>query len=396
MAGGGGQSQTSNSMQFENSTTDKNPWKPAHPYLGEALQMAQKAAWNSGSIPMSAGPSNYHATIGEEMMLDNSRHNQMGLIGDQGLGGISSFLYNGGMSAPQTQALAKLNTVESNLDPYASGALTKSNPYLDEVLKKAMGDAAAASNAQFSAAGRYGSGAHSGALGKELGGIESQARLQDYYTQQQNQLAANQALAGIANQRAGIGQQAVNNFYGASDAANKLWATKNLPAQTMMDVGDRRQMNLQQYYDQLRAQPWADAANYSNIASQIGGMGGTSQTQGISVGQNKTTSSGGGSGIIGSILGGGMTGLSFLKNMGGLGGLGALFTGSDVRLKEDIKLVGETFDGQPIFSYRYKSGGPKVMGLMAQEVLKHKPEAVARDPESGMLGVNYDKATEDV
>lgn len=391
MAGGGGQSQTTNSMQFENSTTDKNPWKPATPYLGEALQMAQKAAWNSGGIPMSAGPSNYHSNWGEEMMLDNARHNQMGKISEQGFSGVSDILANNGLSGAQRQGLETLSGVEQNLQPYASGSLTKSNPYLDEVLKKAMGDAAAASNAQFSAAGRYGSGAHSGALGKELGGIESQARLQDYYTQQQNQLAANQALANIANERAGIGQQGVGNIYGSSNALNGLWASKNIPAQTFIDIGDRRQMNLQQYYDQLRSQPWADAANYSNIASQIGGMGGTSQTQGISVGQNKTTSSGGGSGIIGSILGGGMTGLSFLKNMGGMGGLGALF--SDERLKENIKPVGETYDGQQIYSYNYKTGGPRMFGLMAQEVLQHKPEAVSQDPESGYLMVDYGKAT---
>ena len=53
---------------------------------------------------------------------------------------------------------------------------------------------------------------------------------------------------------------------------------------------------------------------------------------------------------------------------------------SDVRLKEDIKRVGETDGGLPIYTYRYKWEGkelPKRMGVMAQDVLKKKPEAVA-------------------
>jgi len=66
-------------------------------------------------------------------------------------------------------------------------------------------------------------------------------------------------------------------------------------------------------------------------------------------------------------------------------GAGSIF--SDRRVKTDIKKVGKTDDGQQIYSYRYKSGGPIQMGLMADEVKKKKPEAVSEV--DGVKTVNY-------
>jgi hypothetical protein len=66
---------------------------------------------------------------------------------------------------------------------------------------------------------------------------------------------------------------------------------------------------------------------------------------------------------------------------------------SDERLKENIKAVGKTFDGQTIHSYNYKGDPRTQIGLIAQEVQKHHPEAVGLA--GGYKTVNYDKATED-
>ena len=66
---------------------------------------------------------------------------------------------------------------------------------------------------------------------------------------------------------------------------------------------------------------------------------------------------------------------------------------SDVRAKEDVRKVGETFDGQPIYSFRYKGQPQTQMGLMAQEVEKDHPEAVGLA--GGLKTVNYDTATQD-
>lgn len=70
---------------------------------------------------------------------------------------------------------------------------------------------------------------------------------------------------------------------------------------------------------------------------------------------------------------------------------GGLF--SDERVKENIRRIGKTEDGQPIYAYNYK-GDPKEhtqIGLIAQEVEKKHPEAVGLA--GGIKTVNYDKAT---
>jgi len=78
--------------------------------------------------------------------------------------------------------------------------------------------------------------------------------------------------------------------------------------------------------------------------------------------------------------------------LGGLFGLGSSFIMSDRRLKTDIKPVGKTKDGQTIYQYRYITGGPVQMGLMAQEVEKKNPDAVGEF--GGFKAVDYGKALE--
>lgn len=91
--------------------------------------------------------------------------------------------------------------------------------------------------------------------------------------------------------------------------------------------------------------------------------------------------------------------------MGGLAGLGAAALGgwaqsgfalSDRRAKKDISKVGKLHDGTDIYAYRYKDkfgGGMMQLGVMAQEVEKAHPEAVAtRD--DGYKAVNYSRLAE--
>jgi hypothetical protein len=75
----------------------------------------------------------------------------------------------------------------------------------------------------------------------------------------------------------------------------------------------------------------------------------------------------------------------------GVGALGNLFMLSDETTKEDIKPVGELYDGQQVYSYRYKDDPTPQIGLMAQEVEEVAPEAVADF--GGVKGVRYDLAT---
>lgn len=74
--------------------------------------------------------------------------------------------------------------------------------------------------------------------------------------------------------------------------------------------------------------------------------------------------------------------------MGGLFGIGSSIAGalpwSDRRLKTDIKRVGQTDGGTPIYTYRYAWGGPVQMGVMAQDV----PDAAVMT-DTGYMQVDY-------
>lgn len=74
------------------------------------------------------------------------------------------------------------------------------------------------------------------------------------------------------------------------------------------------------------------------------------------------------------------------------GGLAKLAIPSDRRLKRDIQRVGTMFDGTAV--YRYRMGGRWHLGLMADEVQKYAPEAVASITPAGYLGVDYKRATD--
>jgi len=75
--------------------------------------------------------------------------------------------------------------------------------------------------------------------------------------------------------------------------------------------------------------------------------------------------------------------------MGGLFSLGsAAITASDIRLKKNIVRLGTRPDGLGVYAYDYIWGGPRQVGVMAQEVQRIKPEAVS-EIGGGYLGVDY-------
>lgn len=74
-----------------------------------------------------------------------------------------------------------------------------------------------------------------------------------------------------------------------------------------------------------------------------------------------------------------------------LGGIGGLFGLSDERAKENIRMVGETFDGLPVYVFNYIGDEETRMGVMAQEVEDAKPEAVVEV--NGVKYVDYSQVS---
>ncbi|WP_260693276.1 tail fiber domain-containing protein [Rhizobium leguminosarum] len=63
---------------------------------------------------------------------------------------------------------------------------------------------------------------------------------------------------------------------------------------------------------------------------------------------------------------------------------------SDRRLKIDIRRLGTSAEGIPVYAFRYIWGGPLFVGTMAQDLLAIRPEAVI-ETASGYYMVDYDK-----
>ena len=84
--------------------------------------------------------------------------------------------------------------------------------------------------------------------------------------------------------------------------------------------------------------------------------------------------------------------------MGGLFGLGGSVLGaglmpggfllSDARMKRDIVPLGTSFKGFPLYLYRYAGHSKPEIGVMAQDVIQTRPDAVASI--GGVLHVNYE------
>lgn len=144
------------------------------------------------------------------------------------------------------------------------------NPALDRALGIAGQRTADGVNRQFSAAGRYGSEAHTQALADRLGEIETTARVGAYDRERQNQLAA-------ANQLAGQG------FQGAQ-AATTLDQSRLLPAQIMGQAGSAQDaISNAQREAPMRAAEWQ-----ARIGLPLAGVGQTSS--GTQSGSSSTAS----------------------------------------------------------------------------------------------------------
>jgi hypothetical protein len=128
-------------------------------------------------------------------------------------------------------------------------------------------------------------------------------------------------------------------------------------------------------------------ASHSKATSHNGSSPGVSSAYGSPDSANgpaRGGSGGGGGGGGGGGAGGGGGGAG-----GGGGGAGGGGGGwSDRRLKRDLVRMGVSPSGLPIYTFQYVWGGPRYIGVMAQDLLKLRPDAVILD-ESGYYKVDY-------
>ena len=216
------------------------------------------------------------------------------------------------------------------------------------------------------AAGQANRAALAGA-GQQLAAIGQQGFGQGMTAAQQQAALGQQAFAqgaqgaqtyqGLGQGLANLGQEYGKNVAGLGTQAQQA-ALQGAQAQLAAGTVEQQTQQAQdtaQYNQFLQQQgyPFQIAQFLANIAMGTGALSGSSQ-------QGTTTSP-----------------QSFF---------------SDRRLKDDIEKIGKTFDGQDIVRYKYKGEPGTRIGLIAQDVEKHHPDAVGLA--GGYRTVDYDKATD--
>ena len=223
-----------------------------------------------------------------------------------------------------------------------------------------------------------GNNAASGAIGGSRGAVANSTLAN------QQGLSAGQTMAGLYNNALGAAQTTAGQEQGTAYTLGNLGQQSlNTDITSLMaglQGGNQLQQQQQNTYN-TATQNAIQQNQYQTMmaknAAGIAGIGGL--LGGSSYGSSTTTMP---VNYLGMIL-------------GGLSAGAGLMGGSDRRIKENIKVIGKTKDGQNIYKYNFK-GSPKTeIGLMAQDVEKKHPEAVGTFPGTDIKGVNYDLATKD-
>lgn len=276
----------------------------------------------------------------------------------------------------------------------------------------------------------------------------------DIFSNNDQQKAAQDQIAGInagygqLSDLFGQGRQAVNtssaaalapftkNFNDASGGVDQLKALlgigpggsadiqktlENMPGyQFTLDQGNQNILRNQAATGQLNSgatnidlQKFGQGTanqNYGNYVQQLmpflqaaqagaGGIAGVNTNQGNTINASLTNQGNAAYGAQSSI--GNANANADLSNLtASQNGIGALAGGasallgflSDKRSKDDIEPVGETYDGQTVYRYRYRGDPRHQIGLIAQEVEERDPDAIV--PMGGLKGVNYRRATD--
>ncbi|HEU4985207.1 MAG TPA: hypothetical protein VFT58_06155 [Nitrososphaera sp.] len=190
-------------------------------------------------------------------------------------------------------AAAGPSYAEQNLSQIASG---QDNPYFEEALNSQLDKAAARVQSLMGGAGRLGSGANTGVLASELGGIRSNALFNQWNQNIQNQLAATGQMdtarfggldraASAADAMAGLDQQNFQNRLAGAGAT--------LQAGNILDNQAQQQLS-----DEVRRFYETDNADWTRLGMLQAAAAGAAGPYGTQIATTRQSPG------LGSILGG--------------------------------------------------------------------------------------------
>lgn len=300
-------------------------------------------------------------------------------------------------AAPHMAAATASPFIGSYLDPYQNDVINSTMKDFDQQAgqTRAQDDLALAGSGAFGGSGAaltksQTEGQLSRARASTLSGLESQNYGQALTAAQQDAQRKQDASATNAQL---YGQQLDRQLAGSRQVAD---LGSNYEAQQRANIGAQSGVGsiLQDIAQKQAGAPLALAQfGTQNLSDLLRGFFGGTST-GSTTGSTTGTSTGNTSGTTASSMFGNSSSSgtttnnpSAMSDIGDLIAIASMFA-SDRRLKRDIRRVGELANGLGLYAYRYVWSPLQQFGVMAQEVLKVKPEAVAAGPD-GFLMVDY-------
>jgi len=299
------------------------------------------------------------------------------------------------------------DTSAGMINNYATGASpmvgaptisSQMSPYMNQYVSMALAPQIQAQNTQFAQQNKNldATATMSGAFGDARAGIEAA------------NLSQNQGIA-----RSGLIGNAYSNAFNTAIGAGAQDVGNNMQGQMfnaqMQQAGLGRQLTGAQALQQLYGTNLSDIANRYGLGMQVGNTQQQQNQAQLNVPYSNylaaqqypfMTEQ-----MLNSAIGTGAQALpagstttksapdnSGWSTLGSVAGA-AMMMMSDKRAKKDIEEIGKLKDGQKIFRFRYRDDptGAVHVGLIAQDVEKHHPEAVV--PFGGRKYVDHDRAT---
>jgi hypothetical protein len=288
------------------------PWAPAQPYLQDAMTEAKNLYQNDIGYRPWTGPTLTPLSAQSQQALNMTEQfaSQGNPLAGQASGFAGGLLGNMGLTADQRANANRLNPIADGTD------MQRTNPYLLAALDADSSRISDRVNSSMSGVGRYGSGAHTGSLTRELANSRLPVLAQDYENAKQRQMQAIGALDSTYGRGAAQGMQAASMVPGLYDAQLQ-------PARTLAGVGDLYTQRAQTQLDDTiaahnaaEARPWEGLGRFTAAVQGVGGMGGTQigtqpRAQGPSTVQKALGGAAAGGSLFGPIgaFGGGLLGL---------------------------------------------------------------------------------------
>lgn len=188
---------------------------------------------------------------------------------------------------------------EQNLGTIASGG---DNPYFEEALNNQLGKVSDRVQSSMSGAGRFGSGAHTGVLTNELGGLATGAMANQWNQNIQNMFGANSQMDSARNAGLDRGLAATGAMAGQDQAQfqNQLaGADATLKAGGILDRQNQSQLTdaVNKFYEM-------DNAEWQRLGLLQAGAAGAAGPYGTQSGTSRTSNPGAVLGALGGAMGG--------------------------------------------------------------------------------------------